>query len=67
MASINETERRLAGANAGELPHPRTRADGPSRVCSARNLDEWTETVMHNMKRMATDEAYRTLIALHGS
>ena len=47
-----------------DLDHARVRC---TPVCSARNLDEWTETVMHNMKRMATDEAYRTLIALHGS
>ena len=26
-------------------------------------LDEWTATVMRNMKRMATDEAYRLSIA----
>ncbi len=26
-------------------------------------LDAWSQTVMANMKRMADDEAYRTLIA----
>ena len=30
---------------------------------SANPLDEWTATVMRNMKRMATDETYRLSIA----
>ena len=33
------------------------------RAVDADPLDEWTATVMRNMKRMATDEAYRRLIA----
>lgn len=28
-------------------------------------LDEWAATVMRNMKRMATDEAYRRSITKH--
>lgn len=32
---------------------------------AADPLDEWTATVMRNMKRMATDEAYRLAIAKH--
>ena len=33
------------------------------RAVDADPLDEWTATVMRNMKRMATDEAYRLSIA----
>ena len=35
------------------------------RVVNGDSLDEWTATVMRNMKRMATDEAYRLSIAKH--
>ena len=33
------------------------------RAVDGNPLDEWTATVMRNMKRMATDEAYRRSIA----
>ena len=33
------------------------------RAVDGYALDEWTATVMRNMKRMATDEAYRLSIA----
>jgi hypothetical protein len=33
------------------------------RLVDGDPLDEWTATVMRNMKRMGTDEAYRLSIA----
>ena len=33
------------------------------RVVNGDPLDEWTATLMRNMKRMSTDEAYRLSIA----
>ena len=33
------------------------------RAVDGNPLDDWTATVMRNMKRMATDEAYRLSIA----
>lgn len=35
------------------------------RVVNGDPLDEWMATVMRNMKRMATDEAYRLSMAKH--
>ena len=33
------------------------------RIVNGDPLDEWTATVMRNIKRMSTDEAYRLSIA----
>ena len=64
MAIVNEVHNVLKTAgiedqapkvNLGVGEHLRNQAADP--------LDEWTATVMRNMKRMATDEAYRLSIA----
>ena len=54
---MNEIEDQAAGVNPGVGEHPSKQAVDP--------LDEWTATVMRNMKRMSTDEAYRLSIAKH--
>ena len=54
---VNEIADQAAKVNPGLGEHPSKQAAEP--------LDEWTATVMRNMKRMATDEAYRLSIAKH--
>ena len=39
----------------------------PQDKLPSRPLDQWPKTVMGNMKRMATDEDYRKLIAQKSS
>ncbi len=52
---MNEIEDQEASVNPDVGEHLRNQV--------ADQLDEWTATVMRNLKRMATDEAYRLLIA----
>ena len=52
---MNEIEDQAEKVNPDVGEHLRNQAADP--------LDEWTATVMRNMKRMATDEAYRLSIA----
>ena len=54
---MNEIEDQTAKVNPGVGEQPSKQAPDP--------LDEWTATVMCNMKRMATNEAYRLSIAKH--
>lgn len=54
-AKMNKIEDQAANMNPGVDEHLRNQ--------TADSLDEWTATVMRNMKRMATDEAYRLSIA----
>ena len=55
VSKMNEIEDQAANVNPGVGEHLRNQSANP--------LDEWTATVMRNMKRMATDEAYRLSIA----
>ena len=55
VSKMNEIEDQAANVNPGVGEHFRNQ--------SADLVDEWTATVMRNMKRMATDEAYRLSIA----
>ena len=54
---MNEIDVQAAKVNPRLDEQPSKRAPDP--------LDEWTATVMRNMKRMSTDEAYRLSIAKH--
>ena len=57
VLKMNEIEDQAAKVNSGVGEHLRNQTADP--------LDEWTATVMRNMKRMATDEAYRLSVAKH--
>ena len=54
-SKMNKIEDQAANMNPGVDKHLRDQTADP--------LDEWSATVMRNMKCMATDEAYRLSIA----
>jgi hypothetical protein len=57
VSKTTEIEDKAAEVNPAAGEQPTNKSPAP--------LDEWTATVMRNMKRMATDEAYRLSIAKH--
>ena len=62
-ASVFEQTNKILALEEFELGEKSPALD--RRVVNGDPLDEWTATVMRNMKRMATDEAYRLSIAKH--
>lgn len=56
-SKMNQIEDQAAEVNPAADEQPIDKSPDP--------LDEWTATVMRNMKRMATNDAYRLSIAKH--
>jgi len=56
-------ERRRLGQGVGMDEGGNIIQQTPEAAPAVRTLDDWSRTIMENMRRMASDEDYRKLIA----